>query len=157
MLEKHALSESFVKTLAERDSEADEILDEALFCKAGEVVFNDRPRVTRMVRFAKVLARDVRLKMGPCPNPTEANRLVAHELVVKAMVDRDVRKNLRLEFAQLAVPLVFLPDSFDLSLKKVTTSRAVSELLIEFDKGDDVSLWEWLTSRRRKHLLWRKT
>lgn len=147
-----------VKTaLMSRETEDEEDTDNQLFCTDSETVFTDKPNLRRMIRFAKILARDVRLKMGPCPNTTEANRLVAHELVVKAMVARDVRKNLRLEFSQLAVPLVFLPDVMDITMKKVVTSAAVSDLIAEYEKGDPVSLWEWLTRRRRKHLLWRKT
>lgn len=151
------LSRAVKEELMHRNTEEEQGTEEELFCGNTEVVLTTTPARSRMVRFARILASDVKLKLGSMPRPTEANRLVAHELIVKSMIARDVRKVLRLEFAQLAVPLVFLPDSTDIAVSRLVTSRDVSDLLYEVEKGDAVSLWEWLTTRRRKHLRWVKT
>lgn len=92
------------------------------------------PRATgpNLYRFAAVLARDVRLKMG-LPKPTEANRMVAWELLMKACEARDVRKVDRLRFAIIAVDMVFVPNSLDVLAAEIRRSVVLSERLAAAD------------------------
>lgn len=98
------------------------------------------PRGEDLTRFAAVLAADVKLKLGSVPKATEANRLVAWDLLNKACVARDVRKAYRLRFCQVAIDMVFIPDSMDVQMAKVRKSGAVRRRLA--DVSANVSLWQ---------------
>jgi len=89
------------------------------------------PRGPSLKRFAGVLSRDVRLKMGPCPIASPANRLVAWELLGKACIARDVRHCDRLRFMILACDMVFIPNSLDVAAAEVRDSYAVRDRLTQ--------------------------
>lgn len=153
-------AERFVAILGERTTEDQEEDEEKLFSASGREEFGvltTKPAIARMMRCAKILSRDVRLKLGCFLSPTEANRMVCHELLVKAAVARNVRIVDRLELVQLALPMCFLPDKMDFHVKRVIESREVSDLRSEYAKQPRRRLWEVLLRRRRNPLRWHKT
>lgn len=89
------------------------------------------PKGPNLFRFAAVLAGDVKRKLGSVPKPTEANRLVAWDLLNKACEARDVRIVDRLRFMQVAVDLVFIGDQTDVMMTRVRRSLAVQDRLSE--------------------------
>jgi hypothetical protein len=97
-------------------------------------------------KFAQLLAREVKVKLG-CAKPTQANRLVAHELVNKAMEARDVRKCDRHKFLPLAVDMVFIPDKWAVAAAEFRKSAAVADRLLEMQDTLPVPLslrlWRW--------------
>ncbi|APG76268.1 hypothetical protein 1 [Changjiang tombus-like virus 5] len=118
----------------------EEHLEEAMEAER-EVLGNVEATVPRargedLTRFAAVLAGDVKLKLGTCPKTTEANRLVAWDLLNKACVARDVRKVDRMRFCQVAIEMVFLPDSLDVEMHKLRRSYAVRDRLAAMKSGD---------------------
>lgn len=122
-----------------------------------KVVLTSVPTDAQLLRYAKKIARTVKEKLGPTPTTSEANRLVAWELLQKVMKENDVRRNLRVRFAQLALPLVFLPDRTDILMRKVCRSEAVSTHLKTHDAAPARSLMEWAFGQPRVALGWRKT
>lgn len=73
---------------------------------------------TRYKRVCGHLARCVKAKMG-LPKQTEANRLVALELISKELEEMGVRKSERCKFIPLALVLVFIPTEHDLVGRRV--------------------------------------
>jgi hypothetical protein len=99
-----------------------------------------RARGPNYLRFGAVIAREVRLKMGPSPEPTSANRMVSWELCRKALEQRDVRKCDRKRFCTIACDMVFIPDMDDVTAAGVRASMAVKDRLnaVRFE----VPLWK---------------
>lgn len=100
-----------------------------------------------MLRFGSILAREVKFKMGPCPKQTEANRLVAWELLGKECAARDVRKVDRGRYMSYALPMVFIPDIYEVEATKYGRSRTVGERLDEV-KEKDAGVYDWLFGRK---------
>lgn len=92
-------------------------------------------------RFAAKVAHVVKSKMG-LPKATEANRMVALELVSKELLQRDVRKCDIYKFQPLAVDLVFMPTKYDVGAARLRGSRAYRERLQ--DMQPVVSWGDWL-------------
>lgn len=86
------------------------------------------PRDPNYKRFACRIAREVRVKMG-LPSRTEANRLVAVELVSKALLAHNVRKTDIFKFQTLAADMVFLPTIWDQMAIEDRHSEAYRERL----------------------------
>jgi len=95
-----------------------------------------------LYRVSASLAKTVRLKLGPAPRATEANRLVAWELIVKECARRDIRRVDIFKFAVMAVDLVFVPSQDDLDAETFRTSVPVRERLA----GDQP--WGWNSIRK---------
>jgi len=93
-------------------------------------------------RFAAIIAREVKCKMG-LPSRTRANWLVAQELVNKALAERFVRKCDRLVFAPIATQLVFVPTRYDIIAKQFAHSEAVGRELEEM-QGVQRTFWQWI-------------
>jgi hypothetical protein len=79
--------------------------------------------------FAAVLALDVQHKMGPDPKPTDANRVVAWELLMKACVARDVRKADRVRLCTYAREMIFMPSNDLVLALEMRSSQAVARRL----------------------------
>lgn len=120
---------AYEEDLEEEMAREEEVLGEA-------VALKPRARGADLTRFAAVLAGDVKMRLGTCPKPTEANRLVAWDLLNKACVARDVRKVDRMRFCQVAIEMVFLPDSLDVEMHKMRRSYAVRDRLAAMKCGD---------------------
>lgn len=80
----------------------------------------------KTLRFAAVVAREVRIKMGPNPRYTEANEKVAWELAAKIMEERDVRKVDRTRYLPYATKMVFIPTEHDVHANQLGQSSAVA-------------------------------
>lgn len=95
-------------------------------------------------RFAAKVAHEVKSKMG-LPRATEANRIVALELVSKELMRRDVRKCDVHRFQAIAVDLVFMPTKYDVNAARLRNSRAYRERLQEMHP---VQSWgDWLRGK----------
>jgi len=95
-------------------------------------------------RFAAKVAHEVKSKMG-LPKTTEANRLVALELVSKELMRRDVRKCDVHKFQAISVDLVFMPTKYDVTAARLRNTRAYRERLQEMHP---VESWgEWLRGK----------
>lgn len=81
-------------------------------------------------RFASKIARVVKCKMG-LPRPTEANRLVAYELVSKELKANDVRAVDICKFQAIAVDMVFIPTKYDVLANQIRGSHAVAKRMEE--------------------------
>nr|WPR18272.1 MAG: RNA-dependent RNA polymerase [Chemarfal virus 123] len=103
------------------------------------------PKGPNLFRFAAVLAGDVKRKLGSVPKPTEANRLVAWDLLNKACEARDVRKVDRLRFMQVAVDMVFIGDALDVQMTRCRRSLVVQDRMA--DVGGALTWGEWVRSR----------
>jgi hypothetical protein len=88
------------------------------------------------MRFAAVLADDVKAKLGPCPRKTNVNRLVAWELLQKACVARDVRKVDRNRFCTMAVDMVFVETELDVTMAAIRRSRPIQERIADMGTRD---------------------
>jgi len=127
--------EDIVLSMVEEKGEGDE---------AAEVV--DLPRLgsPNYWRFSAKVAHVVKSKMG-LPKATEANRMVALELVSKELLARHVRKCDVYKFQPLAVDLVFMPTKYDVTAARCRDSRQYRERLREMNP---VRTWgDWLRSR----------
>lgn len=93
-------------------------------------------------RFAARLAREVKSKMGSQPKHSEANRLVAWDLLGKLLEERDVRKCDRAKFQSLALPLVFVPTKWDLEASEMLHSMEVKERVDSVRYGQK-RWWQW--------------
>jgi len=101
------------------------------------------PRGPYLRRFAAVLARDVRMKMGPSPIPSTANRLVAWELLGKACEARDVRKADRLRFMILGCDMVFMPSTLDVEAAEIRASVRLSTRMRAVKPEPSWVMWMW--------------
>jgi hypothetical protein len=81
-------------------------------------------------RFASKIARVVKCKMG-LPRPTEANRLVAYELVSKELKANDVRAVDVCKFQAIAVDMVFIPTKYDVLANQIRGSHAIARRMDE--------------------------
>jgi len=144
-------AEQFAETLVEALDEPltdtiEEVVCEAVMSGKAQLP-TQKERVANYKRFAAILARAVRLRLGPSPKRTEANRMVAWELLVKECALRDVRKCDRLRFVQLAVDMVFIPDELDVEMSAVRRSGAVQRRLDAMEVGGGPRWWKWLTGK----------
>jgi len=94
-------------------------------------------------RFAAKVAHAVKCKMG-LPKQSEANRLVALELVSKELLARSVRKCDVHRFQSVAVDLVFMPTRYDVMASQMRSSYAYKERLLEMQVGATRTWCEWL-------------
>jgi len=94
-------------------------------------------------RFAAKVAHTVKCKMG-LPKTSEANRMVAVELVSKELLARNVRKCDVHRFQSVAVDLVFMPTKYDLLASQLRVSRSYKERLVEMQAGSIRSWEEWI-------------
>lgn len=96
-------------------------------------------------RFAAVLAREVKCKMGT-PKRTRANWIVAQELVNKAMAERFVRKVDRIVFGPIATQMVFIPSRYEVVAKQMAHSEVVGMRHEEFSCHETTFL-EWIRAK----------
>lgn len=96
-------------------------------------------------RFAAKVAHTVKCKMG-LPTASQANRLVAMELVSKELLARSVRKCDVHRFQGVAVDLVFMPTKYDILASQLRTSRSYKERLTELQVGSIRTWGEWVSS-----------
>jgi len=112
-------------------------------CYEETDLVNPPPRGPYLRRFAAVLARDVRMKMGPSPIPSTANRLVAWELLGKACEARDVRKADRLRFMILGCDMVFMPSALDVEAAEIRASVRLSTRMRAVKPEPNWIMWMW--------------
>lgn len=96
--------------------------------------------VRKTLRFAAVVAKEVRVRMGPNPKYSVANEKVAWELAAKIMEERCVRKVDRMRFLPYATKLVFVPTEHDVFAAQIGESAAVAWRL---DQAQPRKPWWW--------------
>lgn len=88
------------------------------------------------------LARCVKAKMG-LPKQTEANRMVALELITKELETMGVRKSERSKFIPLAVIMVFIPTEYDVMSRRVGLSVEARDRTKRMSEGTDTWI-DWV-------------
>jgi len=102
---------------------------------------HEPPVTIRRWRFAGVVARCVKVKMGIAKD-TPANRIVAWELCGKELKDRNVRKCDVAMYQSLASALVFVPTKWDVDAANVMRSKPISWRFREMEGPP--GFWKWL-------------
>lgn len=92
-------------------------------------MFGGLPSKKNVRKFASKIALQIRLKLGPNPQRTAANRLVAWELANKFCEKKNVRNCDRFLYCSLATPMVFVRNAIDLRVA-------------EFENSDEVGIRE---------------
>lgn len=118
VLDEHEEFYSHVSEYEDAEGEWDNAYDYSFPISKGDT--------RKTLRFAAVVAREVRIKMGPRPTYSVANEKVAWELAAKVMEERCVRKVDRMRFLPYATKLVFIPTSHDAHAAQLGESAAVA-------------------------------
>lgn len=94
-------------------------------------------------RFAAVVAREVKVKMGT-PTLSAANWLVAQDLVGKVLAEKHVRKVDRVKFSPLATQMVFVPTKYDVHAAEFMRTQGVADRQNAFLGNSKATWWEWV-------------
>lgn len=114
--------------------------------QGGLVKLFDPESQKNFTRFAAVVAREVKAKMGT-PAHTAANWLVAQDLVQKVLAEKHVRKVDRCVFAPLATQMVFVPTIYDVHGRQFMHSKPVRERQLAFEMRGR-TWWQFLTGKQ---------
>lgn len=96
-------------------------------------MFGGLPSKKNVRKFASKIAMQVRLKLGPNPQRSAANRLVAWELANKFCEKKNVRSCDRFLYCSLATPMVFVRNAIDLRVAEFENSYEVANRDEEFE------------------------
>jgi len=106
-----------------------------------DVTAEVNPKGPNLWRFAGVIAKEVKAKMGICKD-NAANRMVAWDLAGKSLKTHNVRLCDLPKFQTLAVAMVFIPSVWDVTAAQMMRAEPIRWRKREMDGPP--GFWTWL-------------